>query len=212
MSRSSSSNSESLEDIAPQGPRIPWGSRPAPLTPRQVTTVALLSSLVVVAKWAVRIPIGVPGHSGLLWIAIFVVGRGILDRRGAGLMLGVVAGVLAAILVPAREGLLVFVKYAAAGLVLDIVATLIGERLDRPFPAAVAGALAHVAKLLSALILGWATGVPMGFLALGLGLSATTHVVFGALGGILGALILRQFERLQIPAIQAIRAEGTRRR
>lgn len=48
--------------------------------------------------------------------------------------------------------------------------------------------------------------LPLAIIALGLGWSATTHVVFGVAGGLLGALALRELRR--VPALDA-RARGS---
>ena len=53
-------------------------------------------------------------------------------------------------------------------------------------------------------------GIPASYLAIGLGLAATTHVVFGAIGGWLGALILRLLRRLRVPAIESLNADNGR--
>jgi glycopeptide antibiotics resistance protein len=50
-------------------------------------------------------------------------------------------------------------------------------------------------------------GIPAGYLAVGLGISAITHVVFGAIGGWLGSFVVRSLSRLRVPAIEALRAE-----
>ena len=43
--------------------------------------------------------------------------------------------------------------------------------------------------------------LPLGFIVLGLGWSATTHVIFGVAGGLLGALALRELRK--VPALDA---------
>jgi hypothetical protein len=81
------------------------------------------------------------------------------------------------------------------------------EHLGHPFVGAVAGAIANAAKLVTSLLVSLALGVPTGYLALGLGLSATTHVVFGALGGWLGTLVLRLLRRVDVPLLQTYARE-----
>ena len=62
---------------------------------RDLLLLALIAALCVFSKQLLRIPIHIPGHSGVLWVALFVVARGLVDKRGAGLLLGAVTGVLA---------------------------------------------------------------------------------------------------------------------
>ena len=90
---------------------------------------------------------------------------------------------------------------------MDLAALLSAERLDHPFVGIVSGAVANTAKLVTSLIVSLALGIPTGYLALGLGLSATTHVVFGALGGWLGTLVLRALARANVPALRTYARE-----
>ena len=151
-----------------------------------------------------HLPLKVPGHTGVPWMAIMIVGRSAVNRRGAATIMGVTSGVIIAATVPGREGLLAIVKYAAAGLVIDGFAWLFRERFDRPAYAAIAAAAAHTAKLVTSLLLGLAMGVPAGFLAVGLGLAMTTHVFFGGLGGLLGSWIVRFLRNAPVPSVRAL--------
>jgi len=175
---------------------------------RELVVLALLAALVAVSKAFLRLPLHVPGHTGITWMAILLIGRALVRRPWAGTLMGFVSGVLAVAIVGGHEGLLLWVKYVAPGVVMDIGARLSGERLDNPYVGIAVGAAANVAKLLSSLIVSLMLGIPAGYLVVGLGLATTTHVVFGALGGWLGTLVLRILRRLRIPAIEALTSSG----
>ena len=61
--------------------------------------------------------------------------------------------------------------------------------------AALASTLGHVGKFLVKWALGAITGAPLGFVALGLVRAVVGYIVFGALGGLLGALTLAALRR-----------------
>jgi hypothetical protein len=171
------------------------------LTLRDLLLIALVAALCMLAKLVLRVPVHVPGHSGVLWVALFVICRGIVDKRGTGVMLGVVAGVLAQFMGFGDVGPLEWTKWLAAGVVLGGLTLVIPGDL-RSFPKAiVAGAALHLGKLAALTLAGIILQVPFALLFLGLGWSATTHVLFGALGGFLGAVGLRELRR--IPALDA---------
>ena len=65
------------------------------LTLRDLLLIALVAALCMLAKQLLRLPVNVPGHSGVLWVALFVICRGLVDKRGTGVLLGLVAGLLA---------------------------------------------------------------------------------------------------------------------
>jgi hypothetical protein len=176
-------------------------------TTQDLVVLALFAALVALSKVVLRMPIHVPGHSGITWMAILLVGRGLVRRPWAGTVLGFVSGIIAVAVVGGREGLLLWLKYLAPGAMMDLAALLSREHLGHPFVGAVAGAAANTAKLVTSLLVSLALGIPTGYLALGLGLSATTHVVFGALGGWLGTLVLRLLRRVDVPLLQSYARE-----
>lgn len=177
-------------------------------TTYELVVLALLAALIAVSKAVLNLPLHVPGHSGAIWMAILLVGRALVRRPWAGTLLGLVSGILAVLIVGGREGLLVWVKYLAPGMMMDLGGLLSGERLDNPWVATLVGALSNAAKLTASLIVSLMLGIPAGYLAVGLGIAATTHVVFGALGGWLGTLVLRILRRLRVPAIEALISGG----
>ena len=59
----------------------------------QLILLALMAALVVVAKIALRLPVRLPGHSGLFWMAIIIVGTGIVPKRGAASLIGLTSGI-----------------------------------------------------------------------------------------------------------------------
>ncbi|MEL7667097.1 MAG: hypothetical protein AAGU73_02700 [Actinomycetota bacterium] len=176
-------------------------------TTQDLVVLALFAALVALSKVVLRMPLHVPGHSGITWMAILLVGRGLVRRPWAGTVLGFVSGIIAVAVVGGREGLLLWLKYLAPGAMMDLAALMSREHLGHPFVGAVAGAIANAAKLVTSLLVSLALGVPTGYLALGLGLSATTHVVFGALGGWLGTLVLRLLRRVDVPLLQTYARE-----
>ncbi len=173
---------------------------------RDLLLLALVAALCVLSKQFLRIPIHVPGHSGVLWVALFIVARGLVDKRGAGLLLGIVTGILATFMGFGDTGPFEWTKWVAAGLTLDVLVEVLPGDLRSPLKAAIVGASVHLAKLASMVLVSVLLRLPLGFIVLGLGWSATTHVIFGVAGGLLGALALRELRK--VPAIDA-QARGT---
>jgi hypothetical protein len=180
---------------------------------RDLVLLALLAALIVVTKMVLRIPIKVPGHSGVLWMAALVIGRGLVRRPWAGSILGFVSGVLAVALVGGASGPLLWVKYLAPGMMLDLIDVVIPGGLRDRFVGTLAGAIANCAKLLSATVVALLMGLDAGFLVVGLGVSAVSHAFFGGLGGWLGSYLLRRLEpllatRMPAPTVSDARVEA----
>ncbi len=161
----------------------------------ELILLALFSALVVVAKIGLRMPLQMPGHSGLFWVAIVIVAAGVVPKRGAVSLVGLTSGILAAFLGLGDLGALdTLLSYTAIGVGVDLALWLLRNPESMPV-AMLAGALGHLAKLGVKWVLSALTGAPVGFVALGLAWSMVTYVVFGALGGLLGALTLKALRK-----------------
>lgn len=161
----------------------------------ELVLLTLFSALVVVSKIALRLPLQMPGHSGLFWMAIVVAAAGIVPKRGAASLVGLTSGILAAFLGLGDLGALdTFLSYLAIGVGVDLALWLLRDP-ENLLVAALTGALGHTAKFLVKWALGALIGAPVGFIALGLAWSAVNYVIFGALGGLLGGLTLKALRR-----------------
>ena len=175
---------------APNGQSTVWG-----MSLQERIIIVLVSALIIGARFYLRIPLHVPGHSGAYWMALLIIGAGLVGKRGAGSLIGLITGILAVFLIPGREGLLTGLKYFVPGVIVDVFAFSFGGRLDSYPVAILAGAAGNVGKLTTSYIIGLLAGIPSGYLAVGLGIAATTHLVFGAVGGWLGAFVLKRLAR-----------------
>jgi len=184
--------------VSPSRQQYVWS-----LTLRDLLLIALVAALCMVVKQLLRVPINVPGHSGVLWVALFVICRGLVDKRGTGVVLGIVTGLLAQFAGFGHQGPFEWTKWVAAGIVLEVLALVIPGDLRGWGKAAAVGAGLHLGKLAALTLAGLLLRVPVALLLLGLGWSASTHVVFGAVGGVLGALALRELRRIPFLDAQA---------
>lgn len=161
----------------------------------QLILLALMSTLVVVSKIALRLPLQLPGHSGIFWMAIVIVGAGIVPKRGAASLIGLTSGILAGFLGLGDFGALnTFLSYAAIGIVTDLALLLLGDPANF-VTAMIAAPIGHLSKFLIKWLFGIITGAPLGFVTTGLAWSAMGYLVWGILGGFLGALTLRALKK-----------------
>jgi ABC-type thiamin/hydroxymethylpyrimidine transport system permease subunit len=156
----------------------------------QLILLALLSVLIVVAKIALRLPLQLPGHSGIFWMAIVIVAAGVVPKRGAASLVGLTSGSLAAVLGLGDFGALnTLLSYTAVGVGTDLALLLLGNPANL-LTAMLAGTFGHMGKFLVKWSLATVIGTPAGFVALGLARSLVGYIIFGALGGLLGGLTL----------------------
>ena len=156
----------------------------------QLILLTFFAVLVVVAKVALRLPLQLSGHSGIFWMAIVIVATKAVPQKGAASLVGLISGILAAFLGLGDFGALnTLISYIAIGVGTDLALLLLGDP-ENLVVAAVAGTIGHFAKFLVKWGFGVLSGAPVGFVALGLAKAMIGYLVFGAIGGILGALTL----------------------
>jgi hypothetical protein len=161
----------------------------------QLILLALFAALVVVAKIALRLPLQMSGHSGVFWMMIVIVSAGVVPKFGATSLVGITSGLIAAMLGMGDLGALnTFLSYAILGIGTDLALLLLGNP-ENYMTAALAAMIGHLAKLFVKWSLGTLTGTPIGFVALGLAKAIVGYLIFGALGGVLGAMVLRALSR-----------------
>jgi hypothetical protein len=162
----------------------------------QLILLALFSALVVVAKIALRTPLQLPGHSGIFWMAIIIVGSSVVPKPGAASLIGITSGLIAGFLGMGDFGALnTFLSYAMVGVGSDLILWLLGGNPEKLAVAVLVGMFGHLGKFLVKWVFGIVTGAPIGFVALGLIRSIVGYIVFGAIGGFLGYLTLKALRR-----------------
>lgn len=70
----------------------------------------------------------------------------------------------------------------------------VANKINNPIVGGICGAFASLSKMAINIILGVLLKVPMIFLTLGIGVTAVSHVLYGMLGGILAAFIVRRLK------------------
>jgi hypothetical protein len=165
-----------------------------------MTVIALVAVLVLVSKSVLRMPIKVPGHAGVLWIAALMVGRSAVRYPIAATLMGLLGGTLVALMQPSDAGpLFTVLKYVLPGMVLDVMVIPLGGRFDKVLPAMLSGAAAHATKVVVDVGQSLVAGISGPVLYAGLTVSLVLHIVFGALGGLIAAKIVGLLIRAQIP-------------
>ena len=161
----------------------------------ELLLLATIAALIVAATVALKLPLKLPGHSGLLWMALLVVARRIVPKPGAAAATGLLSGAVAAFLGTGDKGALdTFASYAAAGIGVDAVLTLAGSAAGA-WGHALAGMAGNLAKLAVKVALEVWVGIPTGFVLVGRLYPTIVHIVFGLLGGLLGFLVVQALQR-----------------
>jgi hypothetical protein len=163
----------------------PAAVRAAPLVDRSTALLCVLATAGIVAQQEVRVPLHLPGHRGVVWLALLVAVRLVARRPGPTVAVGAASAALAAGLGLAPDGTLGALAYLGAAAALDAVALLPGVR-GRAWTLAALAAPVHLVALITPVAHSLAAGVEATALARGLVTLVLFHLGFGAAAGLLG--------------------------
>lgn len=173
-----------IENVSSQNIKYLWG-----LSLRQSIAVTFFGVLMAVSKLVVKMPLSVPGHTGVAWMAILTICCLCFREGRSGTLAGFISGILAVILFPEKTGILTFFKYFIPGVTMDGISLLVPCYSKRWYTVALTSAFCHLTKLFVNLVAGLIMNIPLGFLALGLTMSTISHFFFGFMGGLIGFII-----------------------
>jgi hypothetical protein len=129
-----------------------------------------------------------PGHSGLVWMALLVTAHEVIASRGAASATALLSALMAVSIGIGDKGLLdTLLSYTIPGVAVDLTIAATSHR-SAALSYALAGGAGNLAKLAVKVLLETWIGIPTGFALIGRGLPVVTHFVFGLAGGWLGAL------------------------
>jgi ABC-type thiamin/hydroxymethylpyrimidine transport system permease subunit len=161
----------------------------------ELLLLGMFAALIVAGNFALRFPIRMPGHSGIVWMALLVTAATVVPKRGAATTAAGLSGILAAFVgVGDRGPLDTVLSYAAAGAGVDVVLVILRGR-GRAVSSLIAGGVGNLTKLAVKMLLESWIGIPTGFVLLGKLYPAATHLLFGLAGGYLGFLVVDALRR-----------------
>ena len=177
-------------------------SRPAPLSlPAQYALLVGAGALAVALHQSLRLPLHLPGHHGIEWLAILVLARLLARTPAAGLVAGFGA---AATLMALSGGVGIdgrgaqMLTYLLQGALLD---ALFAASLRLPLRwlwIAIIGAAVHsVAPLVKNALAAFGPASGFGSLLNGVAYPLFTHAVFGAAGALIGLAMHAAAQRMK---------------
>jgi hypothetical protein len=180
----------------------------------QVLFLLGMGALATYAK-SLSLPLGIPGHSAVLWLGVMVAGRTLVNKNGAGTLMGVSVPFWAVAMsgMHMPEGLALngfgfnLGIYGISGLALDLFAKLPRVNIRHWFGAMTCGILAMVCKIGFQLITTFFSSTTRNFILFGVLKSVGLHIVFGAMAGLLGWGAYRVYElkqRSNRPGMQSV--------
>lgn len=144
-----------------------------------------------------NLPLKMPGHHGLEWMAILIFARCASRYRWAALIVAVGAAASSAVPVWGfkEPGFSYVLAYLVQGLTLDLLYAGAGRSRQWAFALAIFAAVAYATKPFVHWLLLHSIGGHYGSVVNGLGYPAASHLLFGLTGGLTGALLWKATQR-----------------
>ncbi|MCD1293451.1 cobalt ABC transporter permease [Methanocella sp. CWC-04] len=161
----------------------------------ELTILSLLGALVFILRVYLRVPMHIPGKSGLFWVIPIILGVAIVSRPGSGTYIGFISGVLAAFLGMGDSGIFDFFKYLTMGITIDVLGQVFKGHLTNPIVGIMLGAAGNLSKMVVNYYVDVMLGVPASFILMGIGLASVSHFIFGGLGGLIASILLNRLYR-----------------
>jgi hypothetical protein len=151
--------------------------------------------LAVVLHRAFDLSLGLPGHHGIEWMALLILGRASSRFRGAGTITSL--GASLASMMPFLQGgnPYAWMFYLLPGIAMDLAFRYLPSITNKLWFLVLLGGLAHATKPIGQFIVNLITGWPFGSFRNGVLYPFATHLLFGMIGGLLGAFIVLGIQR-----------------
>ncbi len=154
--------------------------------------------MAVVLHRALDTSLGLPGHHGIEWMAILIIGRASSRYRGAGTLTSIGASFASVLPFLSGENPFTWIYYLLPGPVMDLAFYYLPRYSNKLLFMILLGGFAHVTKPIGQLSVNLLTGWPVGSFRFGVVYPFASHLLFGMIGGLLGALVvlgIRKFSK-----------------
>jgi hypothetical protein len=154
--------------------------------------------MAVVLHRALDSSLGLPGHHGIEWMAILIIGRASSRYRGAGTLTSIGASFASVLPFLSGGNPFTWIYYLLPGPVMDLAYYYFPRYSNKLLFMILLGGFAHVTKPIGQLSVNLLTGWPVGSFRFGVVYPFASHLLFGMIGGLLGALVvlgIRKFSK-----------------
>jgi hypothetical protein len=152
-------------------------------------------ALAVVLHRAYDLSLGLPGHDGIEWMALMIIGRASSRFLGAGSITSIGAAFASTLPFLHGENPFTWLFYLLPGPVMDFAFRYLPKYANKIWFMVLLGGLAHATKPIGQLTINLMTGWPFGSFRYGVVYPFASHLLFGMIGGLVGALIVLGIQR-----------------
>lgn len=160
-------------------------------------------ALAVVLHQSFRLALGLPGYHGIEWMALLIMGRSFSRFKGAGSLASLgAAGMSVLPIWGAQHDPFIWLIYFLPGPIMDLAFKYLPHYASKLWFLSILGGLAHVTKPIVRLIITILSGWSFGTFRYGVVYPVSSHLLYGMIGGLLGALVVLGIQRMSLKSKQ----------
>jgi hypothetical protein len=133
---------------------------------------------------------GLPGHHGIEWMALMIIGRASSKYRGAGTLTSIGASFASVLPFLHTDNPFTWLFYLLPGPIMDLAFRYLPRYANKLWFMILLAGFAHATKPLGQLVINLISGWPFGSFRFGFVYPFASHLLFGMIGGLLGALVV----------------------
>ncbi len=148
-------------------------------------------ALAVVLHQSFRFALGLPGYHGIEWMALLVMGRSFSRFKGAGTLASLgAAGMSMLPIFGAAHDPFIWLIYLLPGVVMDLAFRYLPGYASKLWFLSILGGIAHITKPVIRLVITVLSGWSFGSFRYGVVYPISSHLLYGLIGGLMGALVV----------------------
>jgi hypothetical protein len=165
---------------------------------REAIFLGFCAAFIVITRVMLLLHLQIPGHAMFFTMFFLLLGRGSVPKTGAATMVGLVAGLLSAILGLGKEGPLVALKFILPGVIVDLGGAIYPGLPSSYMACLIVGVIASTTRFVTFLAVELLIGMEKELILGHAAVSFILYVIFGGLGSLMVPPIVRRLKANQL--------------
>jgi hypothetical protein len=161
---------------------------------REAIYLGFCAAFIVITRVMLILHLKIPGHAMFFTMFFLLLGRGSVPKTGAATMVGLIAGLLSALLGLGKEGPLVALKFLLPGVIVDLGGLMYPGLPSSYIACVIVGVVASVTRFVTFLAVELLVGMEKELILGHAVFSFALYVIFGGLGSLMVPPIIRRLK------------------
>jgi len=165
---------------------------------REAIYLGFCAAFIVITRVVLMLHLKIPGHAMFFTMFFLFLGRGSVPKTGAATLVGLIAGLLSALLGLGKEGPLVALKFLLPGVIVDLGGVIYPGLPSSYIACTIVGIVASVTRFVTFLAVELLIGMEKELILGHAVFSLILYVIFGGLGSLMVPPIIRRLKANQL--------------